>query len=82
MARRLAAGLAEGTGLPALFPVQANGVFVRLPSRIEEGLRARGWLFYNFIGAGGVRLMCGWDTAPETVDRLLDDLRDLSTPPA
>ena len=82
MARRLAAGLAEGTGLPALFPVQANGVFVRLPIRIEEGLRARGWLFYNFIGAGGVRLMCGWDTAPETVDRLLDDLRDLSTPPA
>ncbi|HOG02383.1 MAG TPA: low specificity L-threonine aldolase, partial [Accumulibacter sp.] len=82
MARRLAAGLAEGTGLPALFPVQANGVFVRLPSRIEEGLRARGWLFYNFIGAGGVRLMCGWDTAPETVDRLLDDIRDLSAPPA
>jgi hypothetical protein len=32
MARRLAAGLAEGTGLPALFPVQANGVFVRLPA--------------------------------------------------
>ena len=82
MARRLAAGLAEGTGWPALFPVQANGVFVRLPSRIEEGLRARGWLFYNFIGAGGVRLMCGWDTAPETVDRLLDDIRDLSAPPA
>jgi len=82
MARRLAAGLAEGTGLPALFPVQANGVFVRLPIRIEEGLRARGWLFYNFIGAGGVRLMCGWDTAPETVDRLLDDIRDLSAPPA
>ena len=42
----------------------------------------RGWLFYNFIGAGGVRLMCGWDTAPETVDRLLDDIRDLSAPPA
>lgn len=82
MARRLAAGLAEGTGLPALFPVQANGVFVRLPNRIEEGLRARGWLVYNFIGAGGVRLMCGWDTAPETVDRLLDDIRDLSAPPA
>jgi len=82
MARRLAAGLAEGTGWPALFPVQANGVFVRLPIRIEEGLRARGWLFYNFIGAGGVRLMCGWDTAPETVDRLLDDIRDLSALPA
>jgi threonine aldolase len=48
------------------------------PIRIDEGLRARGWLFYNFIAAGGrVRLMCGWDTAPETVDRLLDDIREL-----
>jgi hypothetical protein len=45
--------------------------FVHLPSRVEAGLRERGWLFYNFIGAGGARLMCGWDTAPETVDRLL-----------
>ncbi|KFB72698.1 MAG: Low specificity L-threonine aldolase [Candidatus Accumulibacter phosphatis] len=78
MARRLAAGLAEGTGLPALFPVQANGVFVRLPGRIEAGLRARGWLFYNFIAAGGARFMCGWDTAPETVDRLLADIRELA----
>jgi threonine aldolase len=81
MARRLAAGLAEGTGLPALFPVQANGVFVRLPSRVEEGLRARGWLFYNFIAAGGIRFMCGWDTMPATVDRLLEDIRQLSAEP-
>ena len=78
MARRLAAGVAEVAGLPALFPVDANGVFVRLPGRIEEGLRERGWLFYNFIGAGGVRFMCGWDTAPETVDRLVGDVRELA----
>ncbi len=61
-----------------LFPVDANGVFVRLPGRIEEGLRERGWLFYNFIGAGGARFMCGWDTAPETVDRLVGDVRELA----
>ena len=78
MARRLAAGVAEVAGLPALFPVDANGVFVRLPGRIEEGLRERGWLFYNFIGAGGVRFMCGWDTAPETVDRLVGDVGELA----
>ena len=72
------AGLAQGTGLPTLFPVQANGVFVHLPSRVEEGLRQRGWLFYNFIAAGGARFMCGWDTAPETVDRLLADIRELA----
>ena len=78
MARRLAAGFAEAAGLPALFPVDANGVFVRLPSSIEQGLRERGWLFYNFIGAGGARFMCGWDTTPETVDRLIGDLRNLA----
>jgi len=78
MARRLAAGLAEVAGLPALFPVDANGVFVRLPKPIEEGLRARDWLFYDFIGAGGARFMCGWDTTPETVDRLLADVRELA----
>lgn len=78
MARRLAAGVAEVAGLPALFPVDANGVFVRLPGRIEEGLRERGWLFYNFIGAGGARFMCGWDTAPETVDRLVGDVGELA----
>lgn len=77
MAWRLAAGLTETTGLVPLFPVEANSVFVHLPTRIEHGLRRRGWLFYNFIGAGGARLMCGWDTAPETVDRLLADIREL-----
>ena len=77
MARRLAAGIAETTGLPALFPVQANGVFVRLPAALEEALRERGWLFYGFIGAGGARFMCARDTRPETVDRLLADLREL-----
>ena len=38
----------------------------------------RGWLFYNFIGAGGARFMRGWDTAPETVDRLVGDVRELA----
>jgi len=77
MARRLASGLAEAAGLQTLFPVDANGVFVHLPGVVEQGLRARGWLFYTFIGAGGARLMCGWDTAPETVDRFLADVREL-----
>ena len=38
----------------------------------------RGWSFYNFIGAGRARFMCGWDTAPETVDRLVGDVRELA----
>ena len=81
MARRLARGLADVAGLQMLFPVDANGVFVHLPALVEQGLRARGWLFYTFIGAGGARFMCAWDTAPETVDRLLEDVRELSETP-
>ncbi|HPT49017.1 MAG TPA: low specificity L-threonine aldolase [Accumulibacter sp.] len=74
MARRLAAGLARRPALTPLFPVRANGVFVELPVAVEQGLRARGWLFYTFIGAGGARLMCGWDMTPATVDRFLADI--------
>ncbi len=32
-----------------------------------EALHARGWHFYDFIGSGGARLMCSWDTTPEDV---------------
>ncbi|MFA7291341.1 MAG: low specificity L-threonine aldolase [Rhodocyclaceae bacterium] len=78
MAQRLAAGLAGVTGAALLFPEEANGVFVELPLPVQEGLRARGWRFYTFIGAGGARFMCAWDTQPESVDALLADIRALS----
>ena len=29
----------------------------------------------NFIGEGGCRLMCSWDTTPEDVDALVEDLK-------
>lgn len=74
MARYLASELARRTEWPLLFPVQANAVFVQLPADIEAGLRARGWLFYTFIGAGGARLMCGWDMRPTTIDLFLRDV--------
>ena len=78
MAQRLATGLTAIPGAQLLFPVEANGVFVMLPAVVQEGLRARGWRFYTFIGAGGARFMCAWDTTPESVDSLLSDLRELS----
>ena len=71
MARRLADGLAAVPGAKLLFPVEANGVFTELPATVIDGLRARGWRFYTFIGAGGARFMCAWDTTPERVDALL-----------
>ena len=77
MAQRLSAGLVAA-GIELLFPTEANGVFARLPAAVEAGLRAKGWRFYTFIGAGGARFMCGWDTLPATVDAILADIRHLS----
>lgn len=79
MARRLSSGMETIPGARLMFPTEANGVFVTLPPAVQEGLRARGWLFYTFIGAGGCRFMCAWDTSPERVDALLADLRELSS---
>lgn len=78
MAQRLAAGLQQVSGAELLFPVEANGVFCELPQAVLAGLRESGWRFYTFIGAGGARFMCGWDTLPESVDALLADVRRLS----
>ena len=79
MAQRLAAGLSAVPGAKLLFPVEANGVFVELPPVVLEGLRGKGWRFYTFIGAGGARFMCAWDTQPESVDALLADMRSVSS---
>ena len=78
MAQRLAVGLGSVPGASLLFPVEANGVFAMLKPAVQAGLRARGWRYYTFIGAGGARFMCAWDTKPESVDALLADLHELS----
>ncbi len=77
-ARRLAQGLI-GLGVPLLHPCEANAVFARFDDRVITGLYARGWTFYDFIGAGGCRLMCSWDTRESDVDSFLDDVRQLLT---
>ncbi len=57
-----------------MFPRQANGVFAELPPAMISMLRAKGWLFYTFIGAGGCRFMCSWDTQPEDVEAIVHDM--------
>ncbi|MFO1499819.1 MAG: low specificity L-threonine aldolase [Verrucomicrobiota bacterium] len=64
--------------LPAakvMFPRQANAVFVQLPLAAAAALRDLGWRFYNFIGRGGCRLMCSWDTTEEDVCAFAADLK-------
>ena len=75
MAHRLATALHNVPGARLLAPVQANGVFVDLPEPVIAAVRAKGWHFYNFVGATGVRFMCAWDTTPNAVDAFAADLR-------
>ncbi|VVE53218.1 Low specificity L-threonine aldolase [Pandoraea anhela] len=79
MAQLLASRIRDVPGVSVMFETQANGVFAELPAHVIEALRAKGWRFYTFIGAGGCRFMCAWDTRPETVERLAADILALST---
>lgn len=74
MAQRLSARIATIPGAEILLPTEANGVFVNLPPAAIDGLKARGWVFYTFIG-GGARFMCSWATTAAAVDALSEDLR-------
>jgi len=77
-AAQLEAGLRAIPGIEILFPREANAVFARVEDRLISGLYARGWSFYDFIGAGGSRLMCSWDTSSDDVTAFLADLHELS----
>ena len=77
MAAHLEKSLQDLPELKILFPRQANSVFVDFPKSVMEGLWQRGWLFYNFIGKTGCRLMCAWDTAEEDIEEFVADIKAL-----
>lgn len=74
-ARLLAELVADVPGVSLMFPVEANGVFLQLSELAIERLRAWGWRFYTFIGAGGARFMCSWDTEEARVRELAAAIR-------
>ena len=74
-ARLLAELVADVPGASLMFPVEANGVFLQLSETALERLRDWGWRFYTFIGAGGARFMCSWDTDEARVRELAADIR-------
>jgi threonine aldolase len=78
MAARLSKHIRDLPGVELIAPVQSNGVFAELSPAIQTALRAKGWCFYTFLGDTGCRLMCAWDTTPETVDRFAADLAEAS----
>jgi threonine aldolase len=73
MAAYLERRLRAAGGLRPMFPRQANSVFLELSPPAIERLWAMGWQFYTFIGVGGVRLMCSWNTTRDAVDRFVGD---------
>ena len=76
MAKALEAGLRTIPGVEILHPVEANAVFAKLPPAVDQRLKARGWVYYNFIG-GGARLMCSWKTTQEDVAALVADAGEI-----
>jgi threonine aldolase len=74
MAARLFGRVGALPGVRIARPPQANSLFLHLPPGVADALRARGWRFYDFSAGAGSRLMCAWDTTPEDVDALADDL--------
>jgi threonine aldolase len=75
MAARLGRGVETLDGAELVHPVEANGVFVRLPQPAIDALLAElpgAHPFYVWDAeAGVVRWMCSWDTTPDDVDGLL-----------
>lgn len=58
-----------------MYPQEANSVFVKIPESLSNKLHEKGWEFYTFIGNGGARLMCSWDTKEETIHEFINDLK-------
>lgn len=80
-ARRLEAEVRRIPGLRVLFACEANSVFVDMPRAVADGMHGRGWHFYTFIGAGGARLMCSWDTTEDDIAAFVRDLREVAGAP-
>ncbi len=77
-AQELAALLRDIPGVQFLAQPQANSVFVEMPVDWQKALRRKGWRFYNFIGSGGARFMCSWDTREEDIQALARDIREIA----
>ncbi len=58
-----------------MFPREANSMFVQMPEKVIGAVQKKGWVFYTFIGTGGARLMCSWDTTEDTINAFVSDLK-------
>jgi threonine aldolase len=77
MAKLLESEIARIPAVRLAAKSEANAVFVELPKAMDDGLKQRGWYFYDFIGAGS-RFMCAWDTTEADVMALVNDIKSLA----
>lgn len=75
LARKLADELEKIPGVHLISPCQANAVFAEMPANAVAALRTAGWHFYSFIGTGGARFMCSWQTTEGDVIRLVEAVK-------
>jgi threonine aldolase len=61
-------------GITVKFPREANALFLEMPPVVCERLRESGWRFYTFIGAGGARFLCSWNTTEAEIAALAADI--------
>ena len=70
-ATRLAAELSSRDGVDVVYPVEANGVFARLPQEAIDVAREEVYFYTWDTEERIVRLMCSYDTEDDEIDRLL-----------
>lgn len=77
MARQLYDAIKDEKGLDVVYPVQANGVFVRLPRQVWTELQKH-YFFYDWDEDDNVvRFMCSFDTTAEDIDLFAHTLKEL-----
>ena len=77
MARQLYDAIKDEKGLDVVYPVQANGVFVRLPREVWTRLQEK-YFFYDWDEDDNVvRFMCSFDTTAEDIDLFALTLKKL-----
>lgn len=79
MAQHLAEGLQAIPGIRLCHPVEANELFVEMPSAMIEGLMADGFQFYRWEADNRIRLVTAFNTPLEAVDALLESAHRHST---
>jgi len=88
LAARLGEGLSALPGITLHHPVEANMLFLRLPQRVAEGLKAAGFMFYDWstadTGSGyrEIRLVTAFDSRSAEVGAFIAAAGDLARKPA